>query len=160
MAQYANLNSFGEVYSTEENGKYKIRVGIFENRAEAVNAMNAIRNSGYRDAFLVKEEGALLGNNNAPTSPTQPEYPTNEIARGGAYKVQLAAYRNPAYFDPTPIAGLGTIEERMKGNLTVKFIGGIASLQQARQALAQARAAGFNTAFIVIEENGELRKVN
>lgn len=159
MAQYASLNNFGEVYSTEENGTYKIRVGIFETRAEAINAMNAIRNSGYRDAFLVKEQGALLGSG-SPASPTQPEYPTNEIARGGVYKVQLAAYRNPAYFDPTPIASLGTIEERMKGNLTVKFIGGIASLQQARQALAQARAAGFNTAFIVIEENGQLRKIN
>lgn len=158
MAQYSALGNFGEVYSTQENGKYKIRVGLFETRAEAITAMNAIRNSGYRDAFLVKEEGALMGS--GPSTPSSPGYPSNAPASGGAYKVQLAAYRNPAYFDPSPVAGLGTIEERMKGNLTVKFIGGLQTLQEARQALAQARSAGFNTAFIVIEENGELRKVN
>lgn len=166
MAQYTSLNNFGEVYSTEENGKYKIRVGLYTTREEAISAMNAIRNSGYRDAFLVKEEGALMGStditgNQVPNSPGYPSTTeSSQPVSSGMYKVQLAAYRNPAYFDPSPIAGLGTIEERMKGDLTVKFIGGIPSLQQARQALAQARAAGFNTAFIVVEENGQLRKVN
>lgn len=160
LSQYAGLGNYGEIYSKMENGKYKIRVGIFASRDEALNAMNAIRSVGYSDAFLVKEEGVLLGSG-AQTQP-QPEYPANETtaAGSGLYKVQLAAYRNPAYFDPSPIANLGTIEERMKGDLTVKFIGGLQTLPQARQALAQARAAGFNTAFIVVEENGQLRKVN
>lgn len=156
MGQYTNLNSYGEVYSKMENNKYKIRVGVFNTREEALSTMYAIRNSGYSDAFLVKEEGAVLGNSE-PSSPA----PGITAARGGGlYKVQLAAYRNPAYFDPSPIADLGAIEERMKGDLTVKFIGGLESLSQARQALARARAAGFNTAFIVVEENGQLRKVN
>lgn len=160
LNQYSGLNNFGEVYATQQGGTYKIRVGVFADRNEAVQAMNAIRSIGYADAFLVKEEGALLGSSsNAGNSSGFPSNNTS-VSQGGLYKVQLAAYRNPQYFDPTPIADLGTIEERMKGDLTVKFIGGIPSLQQARQALARARAAGFNTAFIVVEENGELRKVN
>ena len=162
LGQYSSLNSYGEVYTAEAGGFQKIRVGIFSTREEAVAALQTIKRSGYRDAFLVKEEGALLGSAPA-TPPQQPTYPvpgTTTTPRGGLYKIQLAAYRNPQFFDPTPVANLGTIEERMKGNLTVKFVGGIQTLTQARQALAQARAAGFNTSFIVIEENGQLRKVN
>lgn len=164
LAQYTSLNNFGEVYSKEEGGKYKIRVGVYTSREEALQAMQAIRNSGYRDAFLVKEEGVMLASGSAAGTGLveEPLYtqPIEETTpKGGLYKVQLAAYRNPAYFDPAPISHLGTIEERMKGNLTVKFIGGLQSLTQARQALAQARAAGFNTAFIVVDENGQLRKI-
>jgi hypothetical protein len=163
MGDYSNLNSFGEIYSVEDKGTYKIRVGLFNTREEALSVMQSIRNSGYRDAFLVRETGLMMGGSTASqplTNPTPGPNSETLAARGGLYKVQLAAYRNPEYFDPTPVANLGVIEERMKGDLTVKFIGGIQTLTQARQALSQARAAGFNTAFIVVEENGELRKVN
>jgi len=55
---------------------------------------------------------------------------------------------------------LGPIEERMKGDLTLKLIGGLETLSQARQTMTEARKAGFTTAFIVMEQNGQLVKVN
>ena len=158
LGPYSELNNFGQIYSKDVSGTHKIRVGVFSTREEALKALSAIRTRGYQDAFLVKEEGVTVGvsPNFQPPIPT----PTQAVFSNGLYKIQLAAYRNPNYFNPDLVAGLGIIEERMKGDLTVKYVGGIPTLSDARRALSQARAAGFSTAFIVVEDNGILRKVN
>ena len=55
---------------------------------------------------------------------------------------------------------LGVIEERKKGRFTVKYIGGLGSIDEARRALSVARSAGFDTSFIVEDVNGQLVKRN
>ena len=75
------------------------------------------------------------------------------------YKVQLAAYTDDRWFDPSSIRDLGTIEERRKGRYTVKYLAGFESENVARTALRKAKSAGFNPAFLVIVDNGELIKI-
>ncbi|MBP9873169.1 MAG: SPOR domain-containing protein, partial [Haliscomenobacter sp.] len=74
--------------------------------------------------------------------------------------IQLGAYSNPANFNGSRVSLVGPIVDRKKGTLTLKLIGGFNTLQDARNALPQARQAGFAGAFVVEDRNGVLVKVN
>lgn len=152
LDQFAELASLGNVYYAEQAGRYKIRVGVFSTREEAENALRSAKAKGYPTSFIVKEDGG-------PGVVDGPTTPPASASKGGQYKVQLAAYSNPKNFDPSKVSGLGTIEERKKGKLTVKYVGGLATLADAQRVLSIAKSAGFDTAFIVVEENGVLKPV-
>jgi len=165
LESFSGLTDLGQVYSKKEGNAYKVRVGVFGSRAEAKQALNTIKNRGYSGAFLVTEEG------NADLTPksgnlqdaTPRGYDTGSISRpdnrAGEYKVQLAAYKNPQYFDPSPIADLGVLEERTHNGLVVKYLAGFDDLEEAKLAWRRAKAAGFDTAFVVQQLGGEMRKV-
>jgi tetratricopeptide (TPR) repeat protein len=157
LESFSGLTDIGQVYSKRENGVYKVRVGVFQTRAEATQALSAIKQRGYPQAFLVTEEGNS-GMQPKSATPVQPNNPSvNNSA--GSFKVQLAAYKNPQYFDPSPIADLGIIEEGRRNGLVVKYLSGFDDLEEAKLALRRAKAAGFSTAFVVQEVNGGLVKV-
>lgn len=156
LDQFADLASLGNVYYAEQAGRYKIRVGVYPTREEAENALRSAKAKGYPTSFIVKEEGGGPGVVSGPATTSKSPAAT---AGSGAYKVQLAAYSNPKNFDPSRISYLGPIEERKKGKLTVKYIGGFSTLDDAQRAVSVARAAGFDTAFVVVEENGVLKPV-
>lgn len=173
LESFSGLTDVGQVYSKREGGKYKVRVGVFNSRGEANQALNTIKSRGYTGAFLVTEEGNAdirskgVGSGNNPTDysnaggriNTSPSANTNTNNSTGEYKVQLAAYKNPQYFDPSPISGLGVLEERTRDGLVIKYLGGFDDLQEAKLAMRRAKAAGFNTAFVVQDVNGALTKV-
>ena len=147
-----DLESLGDVYYKEESSKYKIRVGVFATREEAERALIAAKGK-YKGAFIVKEDGQEfqargVATNLAPSA-------------AGKYKVQLAAYRDSRWFDETLVSELGIIEERPKGDLTVKYLSGFDNLAEAKTALVKAKSAGFDTAYIVEETSGgALRKID
>jgi tetratricopeptide (TPR) repeat protein/cell division septation protein DedD len=166
LESFSGLTDLGQVYSKKEGNAYKVRIGVFTSRAEAVQALNSVKNRGYKGAFLVTEEGNadLTPKSVAPQGNSTPQGYDNIGAsriesQAGVYKVQLAAYKNPQYFDPTPIANLGTLEERTLNGLTVKYIAGFDDLEEAKLAWRRARAAGFDTAFIVQQAGNNLEKV-
>ncbi len=165
VASFSKLTSYGNVYSKLENGKYKIRVGVYNSRTEAQSALNNIKRQGYPTSFVVAESGVNLdsrgGNSqpqpqppivNNPTNPTNPNV-------GVGYKIQLGAYRNPQNFNATRVQNYGFVEDRRKGNLTIKLLSGFQSLDAAKRALPSVQSAGFKTAFIVLDQNGSLTRV-
>lgn len=155
LGNYTNMAGIGNVYYVEDGGRYKVRVGVFGTRAEAQQAQTAARSRGYSGAFVVSEAGTSGGGTTTPNpAPTTPP-----ATSGPAYLVQLGAYSNPASFDTGRAGQLGTIVSRPKGNLTLMLVGGINSLEQARQVRQQARTAGYTGAFIVTEQGGQLTKV-
>ena len=154
LESFSNLNTLGQVYYKQSGARYKIRLGIFDSRSEAERMLTTVKAQGYTGAFIVNEEGKFReksGNNGNDSRP--------QVNNNAPYKVQLAAYKDDRWFDPSPIRSLGNIEERRKGAYIVKYLAGFNSENEARRALRQAKSAGFNSAFIVVEENGELRKV-
>jgi hypothetical protein len=152
---FSNLRNYGLVYTKEEDGRHKIRVGVFATREEAQRALPGIRGQGFPGAFVVAENNAPIANRGG-----QQFVPPPAQQQGyGRYKVQLGAYRDTRNFNDSRISNLGYIEDRMKGNLTIKLLAGFDTVEEARNALRQARNAGFTTAFIVMEESGELRRV-
>ncbi|MCB0582700.1 MAG: carboxypeptidase regulatory-like domain-containing protein [Phaeodactylibacter sp.] len=154
LENFSDLTSIGQVYSKFEGGVYKVRIGVFPGRAEAGNALNSVKSKGYKDAFIVPEEG------NVGAQPKSGQNtPAPSAAGTGQYKVQLAAYRNPQYFNPSGLERYGNIEDRQSGGLTVKLLAGFDDIEEAKQAWRQAKAAGFNTAYIVLDTGAGLTKV-
>ncbi len=161
VARFSNLASYGNVYSKLENGKYKIRVGVFSSKSEAQTALNSIKRAGHPTAFVVSESGVNLdsrgGGSETQQPPVNPPDPSSSFGTG--YKIQLGAYRNPGSFDPSKVQGLGYVEERQKGDLTLKLLAGFQSLDAAKRALPSVQAAGFKGAFIVLDQNGTMTRV-
>lgn len=155
LSSFNDLSRIGQVYFKNENSKYKIRVGVFQSRREAENALGRVRSQGYPGAFIVSEKGVSSRQGRGAGTVDRPS-----TGSSGRYKVQLAAYRDTRWFNPDLVSDLGTIEERRRGNFTVKYVSGFNTLSEARNALNRAKSAGFNTAYIVEDINGELRKVN
>lgn len=156
IESFGNLGSLGTVYAKQEGGTYKIRVGVYATRQQAEAAQRTAKQQGYPQAFIVEEKGgsSVAAKGGTTTTPTTP--PTT----AGAYMVQLGAYRDPRNFDDSKVRDLGTIIDWPKGQFTAKLITGFYSIDQARTAMTRARSAGFKDAFIVMEENGQLKKVN
>lgn len=153
LESFSGLTSIGKVYSKYEGGKYKVRIGVFASRNEAAGALNTVKARGYKDAFIVPEEGSGIKGSAATADKPAP------TAAGGRYKVQLGAYKNPANFNSAGLERYGNIEDRARGGLTLKLLAGFDDLEEAKQAWNQAKAAGFTTAFIVLDTGSELTKV-
>ncbi len=148
---FRDLLQFGQIYSKEENGMHKVRVGVFATRSEAQQALAQIKRKGYSKAFLVEDSGHAIVGKGTASNPTG--------ASTGMYKIQLGAYSNPRNFNDSKVRSLGYIEDGKKGNLTVKYLAGFNTLEEARAALPKAQAAGFTSAFIVMEENGKMVRI-
>jgi tetratricopeptide (TPR) repeat protein len=155
LGRYNNLNSInaGDVYVKAEGSVYKIRYGVFTDRSEAQRYVSAVRSRGYKDAFVVPENGVTIG---GTTNPPVAQPPVNT---SGSYKIQLAALRNTRFFDPSGVMSLGTIQDYRRGDLTIKVLGNFNSVQAAQNALTQVKRNGFPTAFIVVDQNGSLQRL-
>lgn len=169
LDKYASLNVHGNVYYVKEDNLHKIRIGVYLSKTEANTIAQKLKTEGYKGAFVVEESmqnvadkvvlkdraGLEIGNS-SPTN--QPSYTSTST---DGYKVQLAAYTDPErYFDESKVEGMGFLEKRKRGQLTIMLLGGYKTEQEARTALARAKRAGFTTAFLVYEENGNIKKVN
>ncbi len=155
MERFGNLTDLGDVYYIDQNGTYKIRLGIYATRPDADLALRQVKTRGYPGAFIVREQSPGESIDNGGGGGSNPP-----LIGAGRFKVQLAAYSNPKWFDDSKVRDLGVIEERKKGRFTVKYIGGLGSIDEARRALSVARSAGFDTSFIVEDVNGQLLKRN
>ena len=172
--KYSNLKSIGNFYSRAEKGYKKLRVGIFASKAEAREALAALKKKGYKKAFIVSEnldKTAGVQFYEAPVTPriehstpkaekkTTPEI-QEVIESATAYKVRLAAYKNPKYFDQSKVKAYGKVEQRSKGEFTIMLLGGFASLEDAIAARSKAVNSGFKGAYVVLEDEGRLVKIN
>ncbi len=55
MSKYKNLFKEGNVYSRPSGKHVKIRVGVYDSKAEALKHMRKIRKAGFKQAFVTKE---------------------------------------------------------------------------------------------------------
>jgi hypothetical protein len=178
LDQFSELTSIGQVYSKVENGVYKIRVGVFSTRAQADQALKSIKTEGYKEAFIVTEQGTgqsirpkgydAPGTGFTPRGNTPPQsYDQNPPVRAaesrpatGDYMIQLAAYQDIRWFDPATVRGLGEIRQsRRDDGLTVMYLSGYTTMEQAIRAWQQVKSNGYNTAYVVRDTNGSLEKV-
>jgi len=161
LAQYPDLANFGNIYTKKEGTKYKVRVGVFATREEATRVLTLIKNQGYKGPFIVQEAGVAATNTGDNLQPKGDGggNPITNPATSSRYKIQLAAYSNLKNFDAAKLKGLGNIEEVKRGKLTVKYLAGYTTLEETRQALREAKAAGFKDAYMVEDVNGTLKKV-
>ncbi len=157
LSKFSALERYGQVYTVSEGGKYKVRVGVYDSRSEASQNLSGVKSAGYGSAFVVAESGT--GTSSTSGGYTPPNNPSAGSGKGSRFMIQLGAYRNTKYFDPGPVANMGTIIDWNRENLTIKLLSGFNDVGSARSALPQVQRSGFEKAFIVENINGGLARV-
>ena len=177
LASFKALEEVGTVYVYEEKGMEKVRVGTYSSVEEAKYALRKAHDAGYRSAFIIKQKKEVVIQPAAPPSKTPEAYnaesaqqPKTPLKSGKtesmeslpqkSYFVQLAAYRNPQNFDQKKVIDIGVVEQRKRGDLTIMLLSGYADLLQAKKAMQEARKRGFKGAYLVMEKDGKLVRVN
>lgn len=169
---YQNLLKFGNIYKFDIDGSSKIRLGYFIDRQEAERILTQVRKSGFKDAFIVREpinttsmELVLtahdINNSSTPANNTTKNFqysaPVNNY--GASYKVRLASYEDPIWFDNSKVKDLGQIEQWSKGTWTIFILSGYNNFEQANQAKVKAINRGFKDAEVVIDNGGILERL-
>ena len=156
LDRFANLESLGQLYYRNESSLYKVRLGVFNSRSEAEEKLRLVKGSGFSGAFIIEERGGTVKTPDAPTSEDGSE-PVNTVE--GDYKIQLGAFRSTSRFDASRISHLGNIEDKKSRNLTIKLLASFSDEGTAKDILREVKRAGFPDAFVVLDEDGRLKKI-
>ena len=163
LNKFSSAGSLGRVYDVNTGSAYKVRLGVFATRDEAVRAANSAKGMGYNGAFVVADNGPSASGSNSTSQPTYTppttRPPSTNTTSGGSYKVQIGAYGKPENFDRNKAAQLGTVETTKRGALTIFMIGNLYSLDEARRVQTRAQSMGYSGAFVLERVNGQLVKV-
>lgn len=162
LSRFKTLGTIGNVYNRYEGNKTKVRVGVFTTRAEAAAAAQQAKTKGFKDCFVVTESLEGLGQEVVVTDVDISKGNNTNTNTGisSGYKVRLAAYKKPQYFQQSKVETIGFVEQRIKGPWTIMLLGGYANLGEAQRAAVAAQTAGFTQAHVVMDNGIELTKVN
>ncbi len=165
------LGGVGNVFTVNEGGKTKIRLGVFGTKEDAAAAQAKAKASGYTGAFIVAQKGEAVGKKAEPKPSSTPKStepkPTPAETKPAAvsdvldgYLVKLAAYRDLKNFKQSTIEDVGLVSFVKKGEFTIVVLGGYDTKASAQSGLEKARKRGFPDALLVTMEKGEMKKVN
>ena len=169
--KFKPLLKFGNIYKMNNNKSLKVKLGYFSDRKEAETILAKVRQNGYKDAFISHEllntaqmelvltgtdESSFTdkGNFNTKNPEVQKSYTST-----GKYKVRLASYEDPIWFDVNKVKDLGRIEQWTKGGWTIFILAGYNNLEEAKAATVSAQNRGFKTAEVVIDNGGILERL-
>jgi tetratricopeptide (TPR) repeat protein/cell division septation protein DedD len=150
----------GTVYAVTVDGKTKIRLGVFENRADAEIAAKSCKKKGHSGAFIVTETDRKILNSTQMSKRKTPAASPSNNTRLRGIMVKLAAYSDLRYFDQTKVEDLGIINKVSQGKYTIVLLTGFDSHASADVALRKAKVRGFQDAYLVEQVNGQLKKVH
>ncbi len=172
LSKYGNLVQFGDIYKMTVNNVIKIRLGYFTERKDAEEALKNVRKNGFKDAFIIKESlvhsnmELLLSKAEDPIIAERgndqinnKKQPAAVYGLGGKYKVRLASYEDPIWFDINKVKDLGRIEQWTKGSWTIFVLAGYNDIEEAKDAQIKALNRGFKTAEVVIDTGGILERL-
>lgn len=166
---YKRFASYGDVYKVNIEQLTKIRVGPFSNVNEAIAIMRQIKKNGAKDAFIVTDvldmsrtfliSAALNKSENTKVQPSVKDTPPPVVEEEGKYKIRVAEYKAPDWFDVSKISDLGRIEHWTKNGWTIIVLGSYTTEQTAANVMKQLKERGFKEAYMVVEENGKLYRL-
>ncbi len=165
ISKYKNkLSDLGTVYTVSEGGKSKVRLGIVNDRDDAVALQKLVRAKGFDGAFIVSETdrempGTVKPKTSSATTTTTYEKEIGSVADLKGTMIRLAAYSNLAYFDKGMVDDLGTLTYVPKGKFTIVLLRGYNTNDDALIALRKAKVRGFPEAHLVDVQNGEMTKL-
>lgn len=173
---FKKLVSLGNIYKVKQGGVTKIKLGYFYDQWEAENILASVKNEGYGDAFITEDNlntGALelalsshdVVDNSSTTSSTSyttttsstPSYTDNVYET--VYKVRLASYEDPIWFDLEKARKMGQIEQWTKGSWTIFILSGFNTYSEAQDAKERAIQRGFVDAEVVMDNGGVLESM-
>ena len=169
--KFKPLLRYGNIYKMFANRSVKVRLGYFTEKKEAEEILSKVRNAGYKDAFIAYEilntaqmELVLSGKDENSFSDKgnfnsrNPEV-IDSYKNPKKYKVRLASYEDPIWFDVNKVKDLGRIEQWTKGGWTIFILAGYENLEEAKKAQIQALNRGFKTSEVVIDNGGILERL-
>jgi hypothetical protein len=163
MSNYGNLGTLGNVYYQNTGKIYKIRLGVYATKEQALQAKASARARGYNQAVVVEENVSAVNAvvNNATTTPpnSSPATTTTPGNSTGGFMVRIATLRNTSNFNSQSVSSIGYIEQRQSGPYTIMLLSGYNTLSDARLAQNKVRNLGFSDAYVVVENAGKLQKV-
>ena len=158
IERFKKYAKYGDVYKVKDNEVIKIRIGAFNKLNEAISVLNNLKKNGIKDAFVV---GDFVDNsrmtiiakaNSEPTTNSKTVVYDDE----GKFKIRIAEYKAPDWFDSSNLKDLGKIENWTKNGWTIIILGSFQTGFDAAEILDKVRARGYKEAYIVTEENGKL----
>lgn len=184
LEYYGNkFSDIDAVYKIYFPDNIKIRIGSYKYKEDASQTLKAVRERGFRDAFIVEEEIMYSSSDPSITSTKTSTSTLNKTADApastetqvssridalsqvnilplgeGEYKIRLAAYTEPKWFTASKVEGLGNIQRVNKDNWAIYMIGDYNTLEEAEFMREKAISNGFNNAEIV-KYDGEFHRV-
>ena len=170
-SKFKPLLKYGNIYKMANNKILKVRLGYFSERREAEDILVKVKQNGYKDAFISFEllntaqmelvltgtdESSFTDKGNFNTK--NPEVEKSYISPS-KYKVRLASYEDPIWFDINKVKDLGRIEQWTKGGWTIFILAGFNNLEEAKKAQISALNRGYKTAEVVIDNGGILERL-
>lgn len=170
-SKYKPLLRYGNIYRMVSNNSVKIRLGYYSDRKEAEDILTKVKSLGFNDAFITYEvlntaQMELMltskddknfsdaGNFNTGNKDVADEY-----RAANKYKVRLASYEDPIWFDVNKVKDLGRIEQWTKGGWTIFILAGYSSYEEAKRVQIQAVNRGYKTAEVVVDNGGILERI-
>jgi hypothetical protein len=145
------LKDVGEVFMTESgNDVYKIKVGKFKTREDAVAALKKVEAAGYKGMITTGIKGG------AETAPMTPPIPAIQYSN---YHVRLTTLSKPENFEMTKVEKIAKVTSMKNGALTIFLLSNFKTLDDAKHALEMAKTAGFKDAYLVEKTGDKLTKV-
>lgn len=169
--KYKPLLRYGNIYRMISNNSVKIRLGYFSNRKEAEDILAKVKVNGFKDAFITFEllntaqMELMLSSKDDKSFSDEGNFNTHnpnvaeEYRAANKYKVRLASYEDPIWFEVNKIKDLGRIEQWTKGNWTIFILAGYSSFEEAKRVQIQAVNRGFKTAEVVVDNSGILERI-
>ncbi len=163
--RFKKYSIYGDVYRVNADGVTKIRIGSFADINEAVALMNLLKKNGIKDAFIIgdiidPERTTLITKANIKVSKsdqaTDSKTDNVSLLEEGKYKIRVAEYKAPDWFDISKINDLGNIEHWTKSGWTIIVLGNYQSESSAKDVISKLKARGFKDSYIVVEESGKL----
>lgn len=161
---FTRLTNLGNLYKVYKSNSTKIRLGYYYDKNEAAKVLSSVKSLGYNDAFIVHEalmtsELELVGDSKSNNSKGSIKSNFTPAPAVSNYKVRLASYTDPLWFDISRVNDLGEIEQWTKGQYTIFILSGYGSLDNAQRAMVKAKNRGFTEAHLVVDNNGYLEKL-
>jgi tetratricopeptide (TPR) repeat protein len=169
--KYKPLLRYGNIYRMVSNNTVKIRLGYYSDRKEAEDVLAKIKAIGFNDAFITFEvlntaqmELMLTSKDDKNFSDagnfnTGNKNVAEEYRAANKYKVRLASYEDPIWFDVNKVKDLGRIEQWTKGGWTIFILAGYGSFDEAKRVQIQAVNRGYKTAEVVVDNDGILERI-
>nr|MBS0036957.1 SPOR domain-containing protein [Saprospiraceae bacterium] len=158
------LKDIGDVYKVFFNTHIKVRVGSYEKRENAEGDLKKVREIGFSDAFVVREQ-VVLSSKSPKVKASNLQKKNEGFDREGnttalelkRYLVRLGAFRNAGYFDRAPWKEHKVIEEK-SGEFTVFYIGEFTRIEEVEKVRLKAVNNGYSDAFIVVQYDGTKKR--
>ena len=165
LQKYVQLVKYGNLYKVYKLNSTKIRVGYYFERSEANEILDKVRNMGFSDAFIAAaklnpaEMELVASPFDIDVVPESDQPFVGQVRPVTEYKVRLASYADPLWFDVESVKDMGEVEQWTKGSWTIFVLGGFGSKEEAKRALTKAITRGFVDAELVMDKSGVLKRV-